>query len=1005
MHTVTLQSAAGCDSIVNLDLEVVSALMTDLDEEICAGQSYEVGTQSFNTTGMHTVTLQSAAGCDSIVNLDLEVVSALMTDLDEEICAGQSYEVGGVDFSVTGEYTVTLQSAAGCDSIVNLDLEVVSALITDLDETLCPGENYEIGTETFDTAGEHSVTLTSAAGCDSIVNLNLDYFAVPPVDLDVIICNGQTYTLGTEEFSATGDYPVTLTSSQGCDSLVNLSLTVVNTLTSDLEASICAGDSYELGTESFSATGMYDVTFTSQSGCDSIVTLDLEVINFLTTDLTETVCAGGAYEVGTETFTATGMYNVTLTAAGGCDSLVNLDLTVLSPITETLTEDICAGESVEIGTETFTATGDYTVDLTSVSGCDSTVFLSLTVTEVITEDLEMFICEGEEVEIGTETFDTSGEYQVTLPSSAGCDSLVNLDLTVYPLDEATVEESICAGESVFIGDEEFTAPGEYIVPLLNANGCDSTVILLLDVSPTEITDLAAQICADEVYEVSGETFDTTGEYVIPLITAAGCDSTVNLSLTVLPDDSTDLTESICLGETFTIGTETFDTTGEYTVTLQNQNGCDSLVTLDLTVAACDVSALIFPQAADCFGEATGSFTLRPVAGNPPFSYTFNGEGVAGSGMVADLQEEATVTELTAGVYSIVLTDAEGLEIVLNVQVTEPPVLTGELTAAQYGDFNVSCPGENDGALTLNPAGGTAPYTFQWITGATGNAISGLPTGAYTATLTDANGCTRVFSEILSEPSDITFNTEVVDPDCLVPFGSLAITEISGGTEPYTFAVADNPASVNPDFIGLAPADYTVTVEDANGCQTEQTINIPEPEDLFVDLGRDENLTLGDSILLQPDLNFTADSIVWEGENISCDSCLQTYVSPTETTDYLLTVYNDDGCFTTEDIRIVVDKGYQIFVPNAFSPGNDGVNEVLVLHAGENVKQILRWQIFSRWGEPVHEFFVFPPNDETFGWNGTYRNQVLNDGVFVWIAEVEFTDGHREVFRGDVTLLK
>ena len=1003
-YSVTMMSSAGCDSIVSLDLMVVTALTTDLEETICDGQSFEIGLESFNTTGNYSVTLTSDSGCDSIVSLDLEVLTFLTTNLTETICDGDSFEVGLESFNATGDYSTTLIADSGCDSIVNLNLTVVTALMTDLEEVICEGGSFEVGLESFSEPGDYSVTMMSSAGCDSIVNLELDILIPLNTDLEETICDGDSYEIGIESFNTTGNYSVTLTANSGCDSIVNLDLEVLTFLSTSLEEMICEGDSYEIGMESFNTTGNYSVTLASSAGCDSIVSLDLEVLTFLSTNLVENICEGETFEVGLESFAATGNYSVSLTAESGCDSIVSLDLTVLEPIIENLTESICEGEEYEIDTETFTSSGNYSVTLLSAAGCDSIVNLALDVIPPVIENEEMFICEGESVEIGIETFTTTGNFEVNLTAVSGCDSIFFLDLIVYELDEETISESICAGESVTVGTEEFTLTGDYVVNLLNENGCDSTVILILNVSPTENTPIVTSICAGEIYEVGDESFSETGEYIIPLTTAEGCDSTVELSLTVLIDDLTNLDIDLCTGETYDVGNETFSTTGEHQVTLQNQDGCDSLVVLNLSIAACNILGEATAENASCFGEEDGSFSFQVSAGNLPFTYTYqNTVGTTnGTGTIDEFSQLETISNLPAGNYEINLIDAEGLELTLNTAITQPTLLIGSINESS----SISCFNATDGSLEASiSAGGTAPYSYLWSNGTTTGNANNLAAGEYQVTVTDAHDCSIILTSQITEPSAIAFATEQEDPTCLTKVGTISITETTGGTEPYMYALNDNSSSANTEFVNLAADNYTIIVEDANGCVADTIINMPNAPLLILDLGIDDEIILGDSVNLSPIYGFTADSIIWEGVNITCDTCETTYVTPTESSDYTLTVFNEEGCEVTDNIRIIVDKGYSIYVPTAFSPNNSGTNDILFIQSSSGVELINSFQIYSRWGEPVYQFYNFEPNDPSFGWNGRYRSDVMNTGVFIWVSEVLFTDGHIETFTGDVTLMK
>lgn len=118
----------------------------------------------------------------------------------------------------------------------------------------------------------------------------------------------------------------------------------------------------------------------------------------------------------------------------------------------------------------------------------------------------------------------------------------------------------------------------------------------------------------------------------------------------------------------------------------------------------------------------------------------------------------------------------------------------------------------------------------------------------------------------------------------------------------------------------------------------------------------------------------------------CDSVVTTEVTFIDTCNTVPT-----GCF---------------YVPNAFSPNNDGINDVLVVFAGDTcVANIKSFRIFSRWGEPVFQGFNFPPNDFVYGWDGTFKGKQMDTAVFAWFAEVEFVDGSVKLFEGDVALMR
>nr|MBX2878193.1 hypothetical protein [Saprospiraceae bacterium] len=161
-----------------------------LIEQICQGDSIMVGDSVVFDSGNYLFELESFAGCDSIVDLDLTVINTIIQDIEVTLCEGDSVEVGPSVYRIQGNYTDTLQSSLGCDSIVNLDLEVLQPIITNLTELICPGQSFEVGDSTFTETGQYQVELVSARNCDSIVNLDLTVLdlALDIAEPDTITC-------------------------------------------------------------------------------------------------------------------------------------------------------------------------------------------------------------------------------------------------------------------------------------------------------------------------------------------------------------------------------------------------------------------------------------------------------------------------------------------------------------------------------------------------------------------------------------------------------------------------------------------------------------------------------------------------------------------------------------------------------------------------------------------------------------------------------------------------
>jgi hypothetical protein len=176
-----------------------------------------------------------------------------------------------------------------------------------------------------------------------------------------------------------------------------------------------------------------------------------------------------------------------------------------------------------------------------------------------------------------------------LVNALGCDSIVELNLTVNPISNNTLNETICQGEAFTVGPSVYNSTGQYYDSLVNALGCDSVVELNLTVNPISNNTLNETICQGEEFTVETSIYNSTGQYYDTLVNALGCDSIVELNLTVNPISNNTLNETICQGEEFIVGTSIYNSTGQYYDTLVNALGCDSIVELNLTVNTIDLN--------------------------------------------------------------------------------------------------------------------------------------------------------------------------------------------------------------------------------------------------------------------------------------------------------------------------------------------------------------------------------------------------------------------------------
>ena len=200
--------------------------------------------------------------------------------------------------------------------------------------------------------------------------------------------------------------------------------------------------------------------------------------------------------------------------------------------------------------------------------------------------------------------------------------------------------------------------------------------------------------------------------------------------------------------------------------------------------------------------------------------------------------------------------------------------------------------------------------------------------------------------------------------------------------------------------------YYITV--TKGCASASDTIVVLDESLTLELGDDLEVLLGDSIFILPDLvsygNLTfewSDPLI---NSVRCPTCPSTFILPTEDATYSLRITDEYGCTVEDDIHITIQVDRDLYIPNAFSPNNDGVNDVFYIH-GDNFALIDRLQVFNRWGGRVFERYGGIINDVNTGWDGKFRGQMLNPGIYIYQAEVSYADGAVISLKGLVTLYK
>lgn len=446
--------------------------------------------------------------------------------------------------------------------------------------------------------------------------------------------------------------------------------------------------------------------------------------------------------------------------------------------------------------------GTYTVTNTVAAGVvcpGASASASITIYPTYAYTVDAAICLGDMYTLpdGSNVF-SAGTYISNLVTAHGCDSIVTTNLAVNPVYNFTLNPSICLGATYVLPDGTgVTATGTYVNAFTTAAGCDSIYTVNLTVNPVITLNITEHLCVGETYLLpDGALATTTGFYPVTLVTGAGCDSTINTTLFFHPVYDITFNPVICADASYTLpdGTVT-NVTGVYVNNFLTTKGCDSIITTNLIV-------------------------------NPTYDLVYNPSICIGESYTLP---DGAVTTVT-GTHNYAYTTALGCDsnITVNLIVHPLPVLDWVID-------NIICLEEGSVAMEANPPGGT--YSGTGISGSnfvTGTAGVG---GPYTLTYdyTDIYGCSNTISVV----TNVDDNFATAWGDTAVFYGEDALLFSDAGGD-YTWSPANGIECVTcPETTVIPPytIDYIMTSVDENGCVASDNVLvsvIPDPpNDVYV----------------------------------------------------------------------------------------------------------------------------------------------------------------------------
>ena len=556
----------------------------------------------------------------------------------------------------------------------------------------------------------------------------------------------------------------------------------------------------------------------------------------------------------------------------------------------------------------------------------------------------------------------AGTYNVTVTDANGCTATASVEITEPTILSAsgvatnvscnggsngTADLTVTGGTGTYTylwsnnaTTEDLTGlmAGTYDVTVTDANGCTATA----SVTITEPALLEVSTVVD---------------------TNVSCNSGTTGSVTINVTGGTSPFDYVINGTTWSgVSSATLPITGlsagTYPVTVTDNNGCTATGSVTITQPAAIAASGVVTNVS-CNGGNNGAINLTATGGTGAYTYLWSNSAVT-----------EDLTDLSAGTYSVTVTDANGCTGTASVTVTEPTILSAAGVAT-----NVSCNGGSNGTVDLTVTGGTGTYTYLWSNNATTEDLTGLMAGTYDVTVTDANGCTATASVTVSEPTVLSASATATNVSCNGGNNGTANLTVTGGTGTYTYLWSNN--ATTEDLTGLAAGTYSVTVTDANGCTATASVTITEPTVLSAS-------ATATNVSCNGGNNGTADLTVTGGtgtytylwSNGATTQDLTGLMAGT----YSVTVTDANGCTATASVTLTQPTALVATATATNVSCNGGTNGTATVTAtGGTGAYTYSWTGTEMVATP----FVFQGFEATGSWNYTFTPAIYNISNDVW----------------------
>jgi gliding motility-associated-like protein len=931
------------------------------------------------------------------------------------------------------------------ETYINLAFGVMDAACQG--QPICPGTPIELvgnGATSYTwSTGANTTTITpsplttttyslSGANSDGCINTAVTTVTVNPTP--TITVNNATICAGQQTATLTANGVDTYTWSAGLSATSGSVVTGTPASTQNYTVSGTDVNGCITNTTSIiNVNPLPTVTVNSASICigQQTATLTANGANtYSWTPSTDLSASTGSLVTGTPTITQS--YSVTGTDINGCFSGNTSTITVNTLPTVTVNSStICLGQQ----TATLTANGATTYSWIPGTGLSATTGSVVTGTPGATQNYTVAGMDANGCINGTVTAITVNPLPtVTVNSATICVGQQTATLTANGADTYTWSAGLSSSTGSLVTGNPVSTQN-YTVTGTDLNGCFNATTTAVDVNPLPVlvTSPNSTVCplSANTLTVGGAatytwspniylntntaanvicTPSVTTTYTIDATSALTCTNTTVLTIVVnntVVVNATATTPTICpLATTALNATGATSYTWSPSISLSSANGGTVTSSTSTTETYTVIGAT---------GTCTNSATVVVTATTNPIVSIVSSPSIICSGTSSNLTASgantytwspATALNTTNGsvvnanpnstqVYSVTGTSPLGC---LGSTTTTLIVVPTPTVSALANPLTI-CAGSSS---TLSAFGAS---NYAWSPAASVSNVNGSPTiasPAFTTTYTviGTNGTTLLCNTPATVVVVVTPNTTLTpSPDVVICEGQQTTVYATGGTN-YTWTPAVGISNSHDATIDVQPNTttvYTVTGTNNNLCPGTATVQVIVNPLPVVNAGLDTTINIDNTVTLFGTGNVEVGFLSPNGIPLSCNYCSTITVNPQDNTCYTLEGINQYGCRNTDVVCVTVTKDWDVFIPNAFTPNGDLINEVFI-PMGYAISEI-NLQIFDRWGHQI-----FKSHDDVIGWDGTNKGRLCEQGVYIYKAEITAMSGEKRYKTGHVTLL-